>query len=155
MAIERPFHLPKHDEKTNAFHCKDCNEDADDDRYLVVCFSFQFMVVAEFRTCPFRLDGFRESGTNPIGATSLYHVPILGRQPCQLAWISLSSLIWHTFHSPPLHPSLPAFPLPTTRTVNADKRYLRRGLFRTSASRTAQLIPRKNKQNFPKLQIIS
>ena len=100
------------------------------------------------RTCPFRLNGFRDSGISPLGATSLYPVPILGRQPCQFAWISLSSVRWHTFHSSPLHPSLPAFPLPTSRTVNADKRYLRRGLFRTSASRTAQLLRHKFTKTF-------
>ena len=59
----------------------------------------------------------------PCGETTIYYVPIYGRQPCTLASISLCSLIAHAFCSSPLHRLSPAFPFLTYRAVNADKRY--------------------------------
>ena len=50
-------------------------------------------------------------------------VPIYRRQPCQLACISLCSLISHAFHLPPLHRRDQAL-LFLRQAVNADKRYL-------------------------------
>ena len=50
-------------------------------------------------------------------------VPIYRRQPCQLACISLCSLISHAFHLPPLHRRDRVF-LFLRIAVNADKRYL-------------------------------
>lgn len=78
------------------------------------------------------LTDFRRWGVRPIvcGETTVYHVPIYGRQPCTLASISLCSLIAHAFFigttwggSSPLHRLPPAFPLLAHRAVNADKRY--------------------------------
>ena len=86
---------------------------------------FHFIAVSYF---------FRGSGScvhvsenqdvRPHGATLLV-VPILGRQPCRLAWVSLPSVIRPAFHSPPLHRRALTSPLPRLRTVNADKRYPR------------------------------
>lgn len=77
------------------------------------------------------LTDFRRWGVRPLcGETTVYHVPIYGRQPCTLASISLCSLIAHAFFiwttwggSSPLHRLSPAFPFLTYRAVNADKRY--------------------------------
>lgn len=70
------------------------------------------------------LADFRRWGeVPPCGETTIYHVPIYGRQPCTLASISLCSLIAHAFRSSPLHRLSPAFPFLTYRAVNADKRY--------------------------------
>ena len=41
---ERPLHLPKHNGRTNAFLCKKCNEDAEDERCFAVVFSVLFMI---------------------------------------------------------------------------------------------------------------
>jgi hypothetical protein len=35
-----------HDGRTNAWHCKECNEDAENERCFAVVFSVLFMVVA-------------------------------------------------------------------------------------------------------------
>ena len=48
-----------------------------------------------FRLCTKRFEGMRMRAA--CGETTVYHVPIYGRQPCQLASISLCSLIWHAF----------------------------------------------------------
>ena len=52
-------------------------------------------------------------------------VPVLGRQPCRLARVSLPCVLRPAFHSPPSHRRAPASPLPRRRAVNADKRYPR------------------------------
>ncbi len=48
-----------------------------------------------FRFCTERFQGMRMEAA--CGETTVYHVPIYGRQPCQLACISLYSLIRHAF----------------------------------------------------------
>ena len=81
-----------------------------------------------FRLCTKRFEGMRMRAA--CGETTVYHVPIYGRQPCQLASISLCSLIWHAFFvgnddtvSLALALFRQALPLLSVRTVNADKRY--------------------------------
>ena len=46
---------------------------------------------------------FGDEEVGPLWRVVLLNVPILGQQPCQLACISLYSLIRHTFHSLSLH----------------------------------------------------
>ena len=46
---------------------------------------------------------FGDEEVGPLWSVVSLSVPILGQQPCQLAYISLCSLIRHTFHSLSLH----------------------------------------------------
>ena len=62
---------------------------------------YRFVICGLFCAASERLPGVRIE--TPVGETTVYLVPIHGRQPCQLASISLCSLLWHTFCSPPLH----------------------------------------------------
>ena len=54
-----------------------------------------YCLYGSFRLCTKRFEGMRMRAA--CGETTIYHVPIYGRQPCQLASISLCSLIWHAF----------------------------------------------------------
>ena len=60
IAKESPLHLPEHNGRTKAFLCKECNEDAENERCFEIGFSVNLMAVEKFRTCPFRLDGIRK-----------------------------------------------------------------------------------------------
>ena len=59
-----------------------------------------------FRFCTERFQGMRMEAA--CGETTVYHVPIYGRQPCQLACISLYSLIRHAFFLWKAHCAFPA-----------------------------------------------
>ena len=83
-----------------------------------------------FRFCTEWFQGMRTEAA--CGETTVYHVPIYERQLCQLACISLYSLIrhasflWRALRAlPALAPSRRASPLLPYRAVNADKRYPR------------------------------
>lgn len=61
-AKDQFFHLPKHDGRTNDFHCKECSENAGNDRCFAIGFSVQFMAIAKFSNMSFsseRLLGIR------------------------------------------------------------------------------------------------